>query len=212
MDGIGVFAAAVALALVLLFAVLPALLSEEPRKQMKTRRYDDGNKDAVYYRMGNDFEDYVIGMFDPGRFELIHRTPTHAETGGRFVRSMALPDLRFRDRVSGERFWVEVKYRSRADADGNIMWASPFNIRSYSDAGSRTGEHVFVILGVGGDVHAPENVYCMDLDRIRMYTVLFPGTYRRHRLRMGYVTSTDQLKDCAWAGRRIGDGYMVMGR
>lgn len=61
----------------------------------KLRRIREREQEEEYflYRLGNDFEDHVINMFDPDRFELIHRSPTNDDTGGRFVKSMILPDL-----------------------------------------------------------------------------------------------------------------------
>ena len=75
---------------------------EQQRREEEQRRF--------LYRLGNDFEDYVITMFNPEKFELIHRTPTNDDTNGRFVHSMAYPDLRFREIATGRKFWVEVKF------------------------------------------------------------------------------------------------------
>ena len=76
---------------------------ERERQLEQQRREEDQRR--FLYRLGNDFEDYVITMFDPERFELIHRTPTNDDTNGKFVHSMIYPDLRFRERSTGRRFW-----------------------------------------------------------------------------------------------------------
>lgn len=81
---------------------------ERERRLEQQRREEEQRK--FLYRLGNDFEDYVITMFNPEKFELIHRTPTNDDTNGRFVHSMVYPDLRFREIATGRKFWVEVKF------------------------------------------------------------------------------------------------------
>ena len=88
---------------------------EKERKQIERERrleqqLREEKQRKFLYRLGNDFEDYVIRMFDPEKFELIHRTPTNDDTNGRFVHSMVYPDLRFREIATGRKFWVEVKF------------------------------------------------------------------------------------------------------
>ncbi len=68
----------------------------ERERQLEQQRREEEQR-RFLYRLGNDFEDFVIGMFDPEKFELIHRTPTNDDTNGRFVHSMVYPDLRFRE-------------------------------------------------------------------------------------------------------------------
>ena len=75
---------------------------ERERRLEQQRREEEQRK--FLYRLGNDFEDYVITMFNPEKFELIHRTPTNDDTNGRFVHSMVYPDLRFREIATGRRF------------------------------------------------------------------------------------------------------------
>ena len=81
---------------------------ERERRLEQQRREEEQRK--FLYRIGNDFEYYVITMFNPEKFELIHRTPTNDDTNGRFVHSMVYPDLRFREIATGRKFWVEVKF------------------------------------------------------------------------------------------------------
>ncbi|WP_400148305.1 hypothetical protein [Candidatus Methanarcanum hacksteinii] len=81
---------------------------ERERRLEQQRREEEQRK--FLYRLGNDFEDYVITMFNPEKFEPIHRTPTNDDTNGRFVHSMVYPDLRFREIATGRKFWVEVKF------------------------------------------------------------------------------------------------------
>ena len=148
------------------------------QKEQERQRFEYQQRN---FRIGNEFEDYVIRMFDPRRFELIHRTPTNRDTGGRFVSSMAYPDLRFREISSGKQFWVEVKYRSRTKERGSITWCSYPQLRSYKSARVISDEPVFIIIGVGGNIHDPDRIFTLNLDRVN-YTTLYYRTYIQNRL------------------------------
>ena len=165
---------------------------EEKRRQAEIRRREEEHKQAMY-RRGNEFEDYVRNMFPEDRFTLIHRTPTHESTGGRFVDSMVYPDLRFIDKASGRRFWVEVKFRSHAEQDGSIVWCTDNQLRNYKRTMYESGEKVLIMMGVGGTVNDPSRVYCLDLENIN-FTRLFYKTYRDHRVMYRRVESLKQLE------------------
>lgn len=160
------------------------------QKEQERQRYEYQQRN---FRIGNEFEDYVIRMFDPRRFELIHRTPTNRDTGGRFVSSMAYPDLRFREISSGKQFWVEVKYRSHTEERGNITWCSYPQLCSYRKARYISGEPVFIIIGVGGNTHDPDKIFTLNLDRVN-YTTLYYRTYTRNRIFFGKISSFEQLR------------------
>ncbi len=157
---------------------------EQERREEEQRRF--------LYRLGNDFEDYVITMFDPEKFELIHRTPTNDDTNGRFVHSMIYPDLRFREKATGRKFWVEVKYRARADERGAITWCDENQLRNYKKTLYESRNPVFIMIGVGGSVRCPASVYLLNLDRIH-FVKLFYRTYHENRVYTRQIDSLDSM-------------------
>ena len=157
------------------------------RREMAVARRAEDRR----YRRGNDFEGHVARMFDPSRFELVHRTPTHAETGGRFVQSMAWPDLRLVEKSTGREFWVEVKYRSHPGRRGSVEWCSEKQLGEYRRAARESGLPVLLMMGVGGTVRRPTRVYCIDVSRMP-YTTLYYGTYVGKRVR-GKIKDLDSL-------------------
>ncbi len=164
---------------------------EQQRIEAERRRAEEHKRQM--YRKGNEFEDYVKGMFPEDRFTLIHRTPTNDDTGGRYVHSMIYPDLRFIDKATGRKFWVEVKYRSHAESDGNIVWCADNQLTNYKRTMYESRNKVFIIIGVGGTIHNPDKVYCLDLENIN-FTKLFYGTYKNHRIMFSKVESLRQLE------------------
>lgn len=171
--------------------VKAARREEERRRQAEIRRREEEHRRQMY-RKGNDFEDYVKGMFPEDRFTLIHRTPTDDDTGGRYVHSMIYPDLRFIDKATGRRFWVEIKYRSRTEDDGSIVWCTDNQLTNYKRTMYEYREKVFIFIGVGGTVQKPDKVYCLDLENIN-FTRLFYSTYKNHRIMFGKVESLRQI-------------------
>jgi len=157
---------------------------EQQRREEEQRRF--------LYRLGNDFEDYVITMFDPEKFELIHRTPTNDDTNGRFVHSMVYPDLRFREKSTGRKFWVEVKFRARTEDRGVITWCNENQLRHYKRTMYDSRNPVFVMIGVGGTVQCPERVYLVNIDRIN-FTTLYYNTYAHNRVYQKQIESLEQM-------------------
>lgn len=164
----------------------------EKEEQLRIQRAKEEKEKRFLYQLGNDFESYVITMFDPGRFDLIHRTPTNEDTGGRYVRSMRLPDLGFRERSTGRKFWVECKYRARTEDLGTITWCTDNQLRNYKRTYYDTGDTVFIMMGLGGHVRAPDKVFCLNLERIN-FTRLFYSTYCTNRVIGNRIESYQQL-------------------
>lgn len=166
--------------------------NEERRRQAVARQKEEEHKRQMY-RKGSGFENYVRSMFPDDKFILIHRTPTNDDTGGRYTHDMIYPDLRFIDKATGRKFWVEVKYRSHAENDGSIIWCADNQLTNYKRTMYESRNKVFIMLGVGGTVDRPAKVYCLDLDDIN-FTKLFYGTYKSHRIMFGTVESLKQLE------------------
>lgn len=167
-------------------------LRREKEERLRILKEAEEKEKRFLYRLGNDFESYVITMFDSERFDLIHRTPTNEDTGGRYVSSMRLPDLGFRERSTGRRFWVECKYRARTEDLGTITWCTDNQLRNYKRTYYGTGDTVFIMIGLGGHVRAPDKVFCLNLERIN-FTRLFYGTYSTNRVTYDKIESYQQL-------------------
>lgn len=152
------------------------------------------------FRIVNEFEDYVIRMFDPHRFELIHRTPTNRDTDGKFVSSMVYPDLRFREISTGRTFWVEVKYRSHTEESGNITWCTHNQLHNHKMAKTTSNEPVFIVIEIGGCTNNPDKIYGIKLDRVD-FTTLYHRTYVNNRIYYKKINSFDQLRFISSLGR-----------
>lgn len=164
----------------------------EREERLQIQKMEEEKERRFLYRLGNDFESYVISMFNPEKFELIHRTPTNDDTNGMYVESMRLPDLRFRERSTGRSFWVECKYRTRTEDLGNIGWCTEKQLKNYKHTHYSTRDTVFIMIDLGGSVMAPNKVFCLNLERIN-FTKLFYSTYCTNRVKVDEIESYQQL-------------------
>ena len=166
---------------------------DEERKRRQEEERQRRERERKTYRIGNDFESYVITIFDKEKFILTHRTPTDEDTNGRYVRSMVYPDLRFREKSTGREFWVECKYRYQPEYDGSVIWCSDTQLKNYLKTQYNTRVPVYVILGMGGSSKCPDVLYCFRVDENR-FTHLFYNRYRSKKIAVRNITSLDDLE------------------
>lgn len=168
------------------------LQRRENEELLKRRKKKEEKEKQFLYRLGNRFEDYVISMFDPEKFDLIHRTPTNEDTRGRYVDSMRLPDLRFKEHSTGRKFWVECKFRATTEDLGNVTWCTDNQLRNYKRTHYKYRETVFIMMGLRGAATKPDKVFCLNLERIN-FTRLFYSTYCTNQVKMEKIESYEQL-------------------
>jgi hypothetical protein len=77
-----------------------------------------------FEQKGDDFEKYVIDLFDEKYFSIMQWTTDMARKHTRFVESDCGPDLVLRHRLTNEIFCVECKFRSNLYKD-QLHWSAP---------------------------------------------------------------------------------------
>lgn len=164
----------------------------EKEERLRRRREKEKEEEQFLYCLGNRFEDYIISIFDPEKFDLIHRTPTNEDTRGRYVDSMRLPDLRFKERSTGMKFWVECKFRATTEDLGNVTWCTDNQLRNYKRTYYKYRETVFIIMGIRGTATEPDKVFCLNLERIN-FTRLFYSIYCTNQVKTEKIESYEQL-------------------
>jgi len=130
---------------------------------------------------GEDFETYVERyIFPDEHYTLIYRTPNEAMNAERFVESSYYPDFQFRDKKTGKKFWVEVKYRQDSYKD-KIMWAKEAQLKRYKKYDKKLP--VFIAIGVGGYGKAsmPDFFYIIPVKHIK-YVGLFESFLKKYEI------------------------------
>ena len=126
---------------------------------------------------GNDFEKYVVSLFDENYFSISQWTSNITRKHDRFVESDCNPDLIMRYKPKNEVFCVECKYRS-ALYEGKLAWSSPNQLKRYQTFATENSFPFFAVIGLGGAPASPERMFCIPL-REAKYPELFPSLFER---------------------------------
>jgi hypothetical protein len=104
---------------------------------------------------GNNFEKYVIDLFDDRFFSIVDWTRDHNRKHDRIVESDMGPDITVRYEPKNEKFCVECKFRSHL-TEGKLEWTYPKQLERYQLYAF--AEHrlpFFVVIGLGGSASNP---------------------------------------------------------
>ncbi|MFA0821950.1 MAG: hypothetical protein ACC612_03550 [Methanomethylovorans sp.] len=135
---------------------------------------EDGNVEK-----GDEFEKYVVDLFDENYFSVEQWTTDIARKHDRFVESDCNPDLVMRYTYKGrdERFCVECKFRSDLYQD-KLNWTNPEQLERYREYERESGLPFFVVIGLGGEPDYPERMFCIPLEEAN-YPALYPSVFER---------------------------------
>jgi len=136
-----------------------------------------------YFKKGEEFEDFVLNECFPDElFTIVEITPESSHRLNRRVESRLRPDFCFRDKKSGDTFWVEAKFRSRMYRD-KVIWAESWQMERYKEFEKEKGQPVFLVLGLGGVSWDPMRIYAIPLKEIK-YTGLYKSFLRDYEIKM----------------------------
>ncbi|HII80691.1 MAG TPA: hypothetical protein HA261_09955 [Methanosarcina sp.] len=121
---------------------------------------------------GDDFERYVVDLFNERTFSIVQWTTDMARKHNRFVESDCGPDLVLRHRRTNEIFCVECKFRSKL-FKGKLQWSSPKQMGRYRTFANDNLIPFFVVIGLGGKARKPKRMFCIPLEEAK-YPALFP--------------------------------------
>ncbi|HWR24851.1 MAG TPA: hypothetical protein VN278_01345 [Methanosarcina sp.] len=126
---------------------------------------------------GDDFERYVVDLFDKKYFSMVQWSTDVTRKHDRFVESDAGPDLILRYIPKNEIFCVECKFRSDL-FEGELKWSNPKQLQRYQDFANKSKLPFFIVIGLGGEPSLPERMYCIPLEEAR-YPALFPILFEK---------------------------------
>jgi len=111
---------------------------------------------------GDDFEKYVVDLFDEKYFSIVQWTTDMARKHTRFVESDCGPDLILRYRPTNEIFCVECKFRSKL-FKGKLQWSAPKQLGRYRVFAKDNNIPFYVVIGLGGKARKPKRMFCIPL-------------------------------------------------
>jgi len=111
---------------------------------------------------GDDFERYVVDLFDEKYFSIVQWTTDMARKHTRFVESDMGPDLVLRYRPTNEIFCVECKFRSKL-FKGKLQWSALKQLGRYRVFANDNEIPFYVVIGLGGKARKPKRMFCIPL-------------------------------------------------
>jgi hypothetical protein len=126
---------------------------------------------------GDDFERYVVDLFDEKHFSVVQWTTDMARKHTRFVESDCGPDLVLRYRYTNEIFCVECKFRSKL-FKGKLQWSASRQLERYRVFAKYNKIPFFVVIGLGGMARKPKKMFCVPLEETN-YPALSPELFEK---------------------------------
>ena len=146
---------------------------------------------------GNEFEGYMVDVFAPEKgFLLKEWNQGQISPNGNFSEDELKPDLKIERVRPGKNlaFWLECKYRSTLNSKYPLF--KDYQIERYSTFQGKSHIKVLVAIGTGGTPSAPEKVYILPLDTVKVGTLTSESDY-----------SPFELKDPANGAAKYIDDY-----
>lgn len=126
---------------------------------------------------GDDFERYVVDLFDEKHFSVVQWTTDMARKHTRFVESDCGPDLVLRYRYTNEIFCVECKFRSKL-FKGKLQWSASRQLERYRAFAKYNKVPFFVVIGLGGMTRKPKKMFCIPLEEAK-HPALSPELFEK---------------------------------
>lgn len=147
------------------------------------------------YLKGDDFETCLRNkVYTNKYFDLVMKTHDFHENQADYVESSLYPDYLFRNKVTGEEFWVEAKYRENL-YKGKIEWCSKYQFKRYKKISNNA--NVIIAIGFGGRPKNPESIYLIPLQAIE-YTGLYPNQLTEYEFKENRKNVLDSVMDKAY--------------
>lgn len=128
---------------------------------------------------GDEFEKYVVNLFDEKYFNVAEWTSDISRKHDRFVESDCNPDLvmRYNYKNVNELFCIECKFRSNL-YKGKLSWSDHNQLERYRNYANEKNLPVFIVIGLGGYPDNPDRMFCIPLEEAK-YPALYPSVFEK---------------------------------
>ena len=128
---------------------------------------------------GDNFERYVVNLFNDKYFTVSEWTSDISRKHDRFIESDSNPDLvmRYKYKDKNELFCVECKFRSNL-YQKKIQWSTPAQLERYRNYAKERNLPFFIVIGLGRRPNSPERMFCIPLKEVK-YPALYPSVFEK---------------------------------
>lgn len=154
------------------------------RQKSHTKSYKTASnsvKENYLKELGDEFEKFIVTKFDR-KFFKIKEWRSDKYVNGIYAESNKNPDLDIEFSHNGKSilFSVECKYRTKIYDE--IVVAKPHKIQEYKNYSTQNKVPVFIVLGLGGEPHNPNECYIIPINKLHNETMPYNRLqqYRKH--------------------------------
>lgn len=128
---------------------------------------------------GDDFEKYIVDLFDERYFSVVEWTSDISRKHDRFVESDTNPDLvmRYNYKDRNESFCIECKFRSNL-YQNKLHWSTPDQLKRYRNYAKEKNLPFFIVIGLGRNPQHPNRMFCIPLEEAK-YPALYPSVFEK---------------------------------
>ena len=128
--------------------------------------------EATAEKKGKAFEDYIVRLLNKSNNMTLQRRNADRLVDGTLDKGSLDPDLLVELKLERKsfRFAIECKWRSSADANGEVAWSNRAQRERYIRYARKNDLVVFVALGIGGDPGKPDQLYIIPIDKLASHT------------------------------------------
>jgi hypothetical protein len=127
-------------------------------RDFKIQKAKEGNT----WAMGDLFEKKASEMFPEKNFSIVMYTPRREDIPGRMCENAKNPDFLFKDKKTGEKFWVECKFRT-STTYGKVIICKRDRMDQYIETMKETKTPFWFLIGLQGEPSQPERIYIINL-------------------------------------------------
>ncbi|MDP2692438.1 MAG: hypothetical protein Q8O88_02220 [bacterium] len=141
------------------------------------------------FKKGYLFEKFVENeLFQATDYTLVHRTNTYDQNESRYAEETLRPDFKFRCIKTKQEFYVEVKYRSRFNAENKLEVISYTQIERFKVIQKEESIPIFIAIGYGGSPENPANISLISLTQLS-YLEVYPTYLKGFAVKKGPIAS-----------------------
>lgn len=141
---------------------------------------------------GEDFENFLRrAIYTEDKYDLVMKTHNYNDNKHDYIEITKYPDFMFRDKQTGDEFYVEAKYRENLFNE-KVEWCKMYQFDRYKEINK--SRKVVVAIGLGGRPRSPKSVFIMPLDAVQ-YNALYPSFLRSFQMILPKKHVLDKVKD-----------------
>lgn len=114
-------------------------------------------------KAGYDFEKFIVMKFDKKYFS-IQNWASDKFIDGQYAESNMHPDIQLTLKLGGVGYPLAVECKWRSEPSSHfVQFAEPDQLKRYQEFETKTGNPVFIALGIGGKPSAPKSLYIIPI-------------------------------------------------